>query len=34
MPIFNYEGAVIGVAQIMNKQGGNELFTEQDQQVT
>lgn len=32
MPILNYEDVVIGVAQIMNKNGG-EVFTEEDEMV-
>lgn len=33
MPILNYEGEVIGVAQIINKVTGNHEFTKQDEDV-
>ena len=34
MPVCNYDGEVIGVAQIINKRGGEDnLFTEQDLKV-
>ncbi|CRK92094.1 CLUMA_CG005663, isoform A [Clunio marinus] len=33
MPICNYEGEVIGVAQIINKTNGQEEFTERDVEV-
>ena len=33
MPILNYEGEVIGVAQIMNKTDGTPEFTQQDEDV-
>ncbi|XP_056005407.1 cGMP-specific 3',5'-cyclic phosphodiesterase-like isoform X2 [Ostrea edulis] len=33
MPILNYEGEVIGVAQIINKVSGNHEFTKQDEDV-
>ncbi|XP_022339829.1 cGMP-specific 3',5'-cyclic phosphodiesterase-like isoform X2 [Crassostrea virginica] len=33
MPILNYEGEVIGVAQIINKVTGNHEFTKQDEEV-
>lgn len=33
VPICNYEGDVIGVAQIINKTDGSEAFTERDIQV-
>ena len=36
MPVCNYDGEVIGVAQIINKRGGcnNHEFTETDLKVT
>ncbi|CAG5133199.1 unnamed protein product, partial [Candidula unifasciata] len=33
MPILNYEGEVIGVAQIINKVSGNHEFTKQDEEL-
>lgn len=33
VPISNYEGEVIGVAQIINKTDGSDAFTEHDVQV-
>ncbi|KAK7496315.1 hypothetical protein BaRGS_00012480 [Batillaria attramentaria] len=33
MPISNYEGEVIGVAQIINKIDGNHEFTKQDEDL-
>lgn len=33
MPIVNYEGEVIGVAQIINKIDGDHEFTKQDEEV-
>jgi hypothetical protein len=33
MPICNYEGEVIGVAQIINKTNGNQEFTTHDVEV-
>ncbi|XP_070212338.1 cGMP-specific 3',5'-cyclic phosphodiesterase-like isoform X3 [Littorina saxatilis] len=33
MPIVNYEGEVIGVAQIINKISGNHEFTQQDEDL-
>jgi len=35
MPILDYEGEVVGVAQIMNKMvaGANAVFTQSDEQV-
>ena len=34
MPILNYEGEVIGVAQIINKTTGNNIFTVEDEAVS
>ena len=34
MPIVNYEGEVIGVAQIINKISGNHEFTQSDENVS
>ena len=34
MPILNYEGDLIGVAQIMNKTDGCPEFSEQDEDVS
>lgn len=33
MPICNYEGDVIGVAQIINKTNGSNEFTDRDVEV-
>ena len=33
MPICNYEGDVIGVAQIINKTNGSQEFTQRDVEV-
>jgi hypothetical protein len=34
MPICNYEGEVIGVAQIINKTNGSQEFTTRDVEVS
>ena len=34
MPICNYEGEVIGVAQIINKTNGTQEFTTRDVEVS
>lgn len=34
MPVCNYEGTVIGVAEIINKKNGTNEFTAQDVEVT
>ena len=33
MPILNYEGEIMGVAQIMNKTDGEAAFTTEDEKV-
>ena len=34
MPVCNYEGEVIGVAEIINKKNGTKEFTQQDVEVS